>query len=54
MRKDQLVPLSRQLIAILEDLHLLIGPDGYVFPSIRSRKRPMSDNTINAGLRRLG
>jgi integrase len=54
MRKDHLVPLSRQTIAILEDLHALTGPDGYVFPSIRSRKRPMSDNTINAGLRRLG
>ena len=54
MRKDHLVPLSRQSIAILEDLHALTGPGGYVFPSIRSRKRPMSDNTINAGLRRLG
>jgi integrase len=54
MRKDHLVPLSRQTIAILKDLHALTGPDGYVFPSIRSRKRPMSDNTINAGLRRLG
>jgi integrase len=54
MRKDHLVPLSRQSIAILEDLRTLTGPDGYVFPSIRSHKRPMSDNTINAGLRRLG
>jgi integrase len=54
MRKDHLVPLSRQSTAILEDLRTLTGPDGYVFPSIRSRKRPMSDNTINAGLRRLG
>jgi integrase len=54
MRKDHFVPLSRQSIAILEDLRTLTGTDGYVFPSIRSRKRPMSDNTINAGLRRLG
>jgi integrase len=54
MRKDHLVPLSTQSIAILEDLRTLTGPEGYVFPSIRSRKRPMSDNTINAGLRRLG
>jgi integrase len=30
------------------------GPAGYVFPSIRTRTRPMSENTINAGLRRLG
>jgi integrase len=54
MRKDHLVPLSRQAIAILEDTRTLTGPEGYVFPSIRSRRRPMSDNTINAGLRRLG
>lgn len=54
MRKDHRVPLSRQAIAILEDIHPLTGPDGFVFPSIRSHKRPMSDNTINAGLRRLG
>lgn len=54
MRKDHLVPLSRQAIAILQEAHALTGPKGYVFPSIRSRARPMSDNTINAGLRRLG
>jgi integrase len=54
MRKEHRVPLSTQSIAILEDLRTLTGPEGYVFPSIRSRKRPMSDNTINAGLRRLG
>ncbi|WP_062344402.1 integrase arm-type DNA-binding domain-containing protein [Novosphingobium sp. CCH12-A3] len=54
MRKDHLVPLSRQAISLLEDTRTLTGPDGFVFPSIRSRKRPMSDNTINAGLRRLG
>ena len=30
------------------------GPKGYVLPSIHTRKRPMSDNTINAALRRLG
>lgn len=54
MRKDHRVPLSRQSIAILEDTYALTGPKGYVFPSIRTRNRPMSDNTINAGLRRLG
>lgn len=54
MRKDHLVPLSRQALHILEDARGLTGPHGYVFPSIRSSKRPMSDNTINAGLRRLG
>ncbi|MBF5089835.1 DUF4102 domain-containing protein [Novosphingobium sp. NBM11] len=54
MRKDHLVPLSRQALAVLADARALTGTDGYVFPSIRSHKRPMSDNTINAGLRRLG
>lgn len=54
MRKDHRVPLSRQAIAILTEARALTGPKGYVFPSIRTRSRPMSDNTINAGLRRLG
>ncbi|RZP20278.1 MAG: DUF4102 domain-containing protein [Erythrobacter sp.] len=54
MRKDHRVPLSRQTIAILEEAYALTGPKGYVFPSIRTRTRPMSDNTINAALRRLG
>jgi len=54
MRKDHLVPLSRQSLALFKDAKALTGPEGFVFPSIRSRRRPMSDNTINAGLRRLG
>ena len=54
MRKEHRVPLSRQSIAIIEAAHRLTGPKGYLFPSMRARSRPMSDNTINAGLRRLG
>lgn len=54
MRKDHLVPLSRQALTLLKQLHGLTGPKGYLFPSMRTRARPMSDNTINAGLRRLG
>lgn len=53
-RKAHQVPLSKQVLDMLRDLHSLTGPAGYVFPSIRSRARPMSENTINAGLRRLG
>lgn len=59
MRKPHLVPLSRQAIAILRELHPItgipprVGPH-YVFPSVRTRARPMSENTINAALRRLG
>jgi integrase len=54
MRKDHRVPLSRQAVAILRELHAITGPAGYVFPSVRTRARPMSENTLNAGLRRLG
>lgn len=54
MRKPHHVPLSRQSIDLLRELHAITGPTGYVFPSIRTRTRPMSENTINAGLRRLG
>src|SRR5690606_8051343 len=49
-----LVPLSRQAVAILNELRPLTGPEGYVFPSVRNASRPMSENTLNAALRRLG
>jgi integrase len=48
------VPLSRQALAILRDLHPLTGGGRYLFPSVRSIARPMSENTLNAALRRLG
>ena len=48
------VPLSRQAVAILRDLHAVTGDGKYLFPSVRSTTRPMSDNTLNAALRRLG
>ncbi len=54
MRKAHRVPLSSQSVGILRLAHVITGPSGYVFPSIRSAARPMSENTINAGLRRLG
>jgi integrase len=49
-----IVPLSKQAIAILRELQPLTGSGRYVFPSIRSELRPMSENTINGALRRLG
>lgn len=49
-----IVPLSSQAIRILEDTHSVTGNGKYVFPSIRSASRPMSENTINASLRRMG
>lgn len=54
MRKPHHVPLSRQAVALLREVFEATGPDGYVFPSVRTRARPMSENTVNAGLRRLG
>jgi integrase len=53
-RKPHAVPLSRQAIAILRDIQSLTGRGRYVFPSVRSRERPMSENTVNGALRRLG
>ncbi|MFP3801799.1 tyrosine-type recombinase/integrase [Paraburkholderia sp. SIMBA_027] len=49
-----IVPLPKQAVDILRELHALTGGDHYLFPSIRSRSRPMSENTINSALRRLG
>ena len=54
MRKPHHVPLSRQAVELLREMNGLTGPTGYVFPSVRTRARPMSENTINGGLRRLG
>jgi len=54
MGKAHHVPLSKQALAILKQLHAATGPSGYAFPSIRARTRPMSENTLNAALRRLG
>lgn len=51
---DHLVPLSRQAVAVLTELYPLTGTGRYVFPSTRSTSRPMSDNTINAAMRRMG
>lgn len=54
MRTDHLVPLSTQAIAILREIHLMTGHGKYVFPSIRTEDRCMSENTINAALRSMG
>ena len=54
MRRPHRVPLSRQAIALLRDLHELTQYSRWVFPSIKSGLRPLSENTLNAALRRLG
>lgn len=54
MKADHLVPLSRQAVALLRTAHSMTGHGRYVFPSIRTGERCMSDNTINAALRVMG
>lgn len=55
LRVEHVVPLADQAIAILDDLFPLTGSEsGYVFPSVRSRSTCMSDNSLNAALRRMG
>lgn len=53
-KTEHLVPLAQQAIAILQSLHPLTGSGELVFPSVRSTARPISDNTLNAALRRMG
>jgi integrase len=50
------IPLSSQAVEILQDLQPLTGRSrgGYLFPSIRTPDKPMSNNTVNAALRRMG
>ena len=48
------MPLSKQTLAILEEIKPVTGKSQYVFPSGRSTKRPMSDNAILAAMRRMG
>ncbi len=54
MRRTHIVPLSAQAISIIDELRPLTGDSKYLFPSLRSNDRPMSENTVNAALRRLG
>jgi integrase len=54
MRRQHVVPLSKQVVEVLRELHLVSGHGRYLFPSERSKDRAMSNNTINAALRRMG
>jgi len=54
MKTPHIVPLSRQALALLDELQPVTGSGKLIFPSVRSRTRPMSENTVNAALRRLG
>ena len=49
-----LVPLAPKALAIFRDLHPLTGHGRYIFPSLLTGERPMSENTVNVALRRMG
>jgi integrase len=53
-RVPHVVPLSRQALDVLRELQPLTGSGRYVFPGLRGRDRAMSENTVNAALRRMG
>ena len=54
MRRPHRVPLAARAVAILRELHAITGQGKFLFPSVRSATRCMSENTINAALRRMG
>ena len=54
MKAAHLVPLSAQAVEVLRDLHPLTGDGALVFPAIGKAGRPMSENTVNQALRRMG
>jgi Phage integrase family len=54
MRRPHRIPLAPRAATLLRELHSITGNGRFVFPSNRSRQRCMSENTINAALRRLG
>ncbi len=54
MGVEHIVPLADQVVEVLRGLQPITGACKYVFPSIRSGNRPMSENTVNAALRGMG
>ncbi len=54
MKNDHIVPLATQAVELLRALQTMRGHGPYVFPSIRTGERCMSENTINAALRAMG
>lgn len=54
VRQPHIIPLCRQSLEILNELHALTGRGKYVFPSARGASRPLSDNGVRTALRSLG
>jgi integrase len=54
MRREHVIPLARQAITLLRDVHEVTGNGRLVFPGTLTSTRPLSENTLNVALRRLG
>jgi integrase len=54
MKDPHIVPLSKQAVKVLSEIQPITGQARYVFPSVRTNSRPMSENTVLAALRRMG
>lgn len=54
MDRDHNVPLPDQAVALLNQLRAMNNKGEYLFPPLRTWTRPMSENTLNAALRRMG
>lgn len=54
MKEAHLVPLSRQALELLRELHMHTGQRRFMFPQLRKEERPLSENTINCAYRRMG
>lgn len=54
MKSEHIVPLSRQVLQLLRDLHTQTGDGALMFPGLRETSRPISDNTVAAALATIG
>ncbi|NPE59302.1 tyrosine-type recombinase/integrase [Dickeya dadantii] len=54
MRREHVIPLPPQALAILEAMKPISGHREYLFPSAKDPKQPMNSQTANAALRRMG
>jgi integrase len=54
MKDEHLVPLSRQAVALLNQIQTISGESVFVFPGAHTLNKPMSENTINKALRAIG
>jgi integrase len=53
-KREHIVPLASQVVALLRALEPITGGGPLVFPSLRASSRPISEVTLNAALRRMG